>query len=350
MNTTVPLSQQSEAAAVSTRDPGLNVVRVVASMLVVLLHVAALGFYTFGPHWWAYNSFDSASRMAVPLFFMLTGSLLIPRTMSIADTLKRTAKIAFILVFWSFLYLLFDHVKYAIPVEKISLQTIILYPVKSHLWYFYSLIGLYLFIPVLSALYRNSGNEQISYYLLVAFAATSLVPTASALIGYSITSIDTRFFMIYAAYAMLGAALSGLSLRLSTISILLLGSLLFGAVTAVLTWHISVLAKHPIETLYEYTSPIVALSAALAFPALRGVGPHLTHPVARRLFGVMSTWTLGIYILHIAILDLLLTAGYRPDIINPWIGIPVLTAVVWSMSAAAAAAIRALPFGRFVLP
>ena len=51
--------------------------RALACVLVVLLHVAALGFHQWDKNWWASNTYDGLARISVPLFLMLSGALLL---------------------------------------------------------------------------------------------------------------------------------------------------------------------------------------------------------------------------------------------------------------------------------
>ncbi len=52
-------------------------IRCVGIMLIMIIHVGAGAFYSFSDKWTAANLFDSFSRIGVPLFFMLSGALLI---------------------------------------------------------------------------------------------------------------------------------------------------------------------------------------------------------------------------------------------------------------------------------
>src|SRR5438045_2090900 len=58
-----------------------DLIRVVAGFMVVAIHISTI-FVNYGPlfktpDWWVANFLDSASRVAVPLFVMLSGMLLL---------------------------------------------------------------------------------------------------------------------------------------------------------------------------------------------------------------------------------------------------------------------------------
>jgi surface polysaccharide O-acyltransferase-like enzyme len=71
------------------RDIGFDVIRVMASVMVVVIHVSASLFYRFEAGWVAANFYDSLSRSAVPLFFMISGALLVPRDSDQSSIIRR---------------------------------------------------------------------------------------------------------------------------------------------------------------------------------------------------------------------------------------------------------------------
>ena len=64
----------------SSRQLHYDLLRIFASFMVVMLHVSAFYWDKIQPQteqWRALNLFDSAVRSCVPLFFMLSGALLL---------------------------------------------------------------------------------------------------------------------------------------------------------------------------------------------------------------------------------------------------------------------------------
>lgn len=61
----------------------VDFVRVLATFLVILLHSAAPLLYQYSSiskaDWWVANIYDSISRICVPLFFMISGYLLLEK-------------------------------------------------------------------------------------------------------------------------------------------------------------------------------------------------------------------------------------------------------------------------------
>jgi surface polysaccharide O-acyltransferase-like enzyme len=71
----------------------LDAVRWIATIAVITIHVVAPYLYQYGQisnlNWNIYNIIDSLSRFAVPFFVMLSGALLLNRTITLIDFLKK---------------------------------------------------------------------------------------------------------------------------------------------------------------------------------------------------------------------------------------------------------------------
>ncbi|HDR2588974.1 TPA: acyltransferase family protein, partial [Enterobacter ludwigii] len=84
-------------------SPNINLLKIVASFMVMLIHVSAVNFPKLGKEEWDVSNFyNSFSRVCVPIFFMISGYFLITREESAtAFYKKRFTKIIPPLVFWS---------------------------------------------------------------------------------------------------------------------------------------------------------------------------------------------------------------------------------------------------------
>ena len=64
------------------RNISYDLLRIQAAILVVLLHVSAIGWNVISPHksqWMIINLYNSMTRGAVPIFFMLSGAFLLKK-------------------------------------------------------------------------------------------------------------------------------------------------------------------------------------------------------------------------------------------------------------------------------
>ncbi len=93
----------------------LDLIRTIAFMLVILQHVACINAFRYNEiteqWWWFSNFYDSISRICVPLFFVLTGALMLGKQSDYnnlkAFLYKRVIKIVIPLIGWSIIYSLY---------------------------------------------------------------------------------------------------------------------------------------------------------------------------------------------------------------------------------------------------
>lgn len=161
-------------------DRRLSLLRVIACFMVIQLHVSAELFDVWDQKWWAGNVYDSLVRSSVPLFFMISGATLLPKQESIRVFFsKRFIRVIPPLLFWSIFYLWWLSYN-GVKTGNWALA-ILSGPTMFHLWYFYALIGLYAFVPVLRKFYQHSTRQERAWFIGTWLTVTSLIPTAQNL-------------------------------------------------------------------------------------------------------------------------------------------------------------------------
>lgn len=156
----------------------IDVCRVIAIFGVVLIHSCGEIFYSYGKipasYWLAANILDSFARVAVPLFVMISGALLLRPNNSPSVNLKnigsRIGKVLLPLIIWSMFYLWW--VDYNTPNKIIDplewLQKFLSQPVMYHLWFVYMIIGIYILLPILQVIFTACNtNSKFKWYFLV---------------------------------------------------------------------------------------------------------------------------------------------------------------------------------------
>ncbi|WP_312931136.1 acyltransferase [Pseudomonas sp.] len=341
------------------RDTSLDALRLVATLMVVMIHVSAAGFAELAPHWWAVNAYESLSRASVPIFFMITGALLLPRTHTIKSTTRRALRMITALLAWSIIFLVYN--KYKITgmlLPDLSelghwLAAIVRWPVAPHLWYLYTLIAGYFFIPVLTGFFRTTALSLQCVVLAVWFLAASVVPFMERYFNAAYLYMDMRFFYIYPAYMLAGAMLYH-HVRMASVRALAgIGMyLVCCAGTAFLTWFFSKDATTNTELYYEYYAPLVVISALCIFHALRHFSlwltqrwPGTSQPI---IFG--GSLTFGVYLMHPMLIWELQHHGFGWNFINPWLAIPLLVVVVFVACGALTWVLQRTPVLRLLIP
>lgn len=304
-------------------------------------------------NWWAVNCYESAARVAVPLFFMISGALLLPRTHTIPTIGRRIWRIALPLLAWSVLYLLWF--RHSGEHHRAWLNLVANGPVAGHLWYLYALAGVYVFLPVLAAFHQALPLREQVFCLVFWFVAASLVPLEISLTGQRVLGVDWAALPLYPGYMALGAMLYQ---RLppvpqrTTILLAWTSWFVLTVMIALATWWRSHILAHADETFYVYSSPLVVLASIPAFIALRALCSADTKPgspshIAVKFFANVS---FGVYLTHVWVLFVLGIYGIHYRFINPWIAIPLLVLFAAGISVLLVRLLQAMPVIRAIVP
>lgn len=321
-------------------------------LMVIFIHIAAPGFYAFTePHWWAVNIYESVSRVSVPLFFMVTGALLLPREQTVKSILYRVYRVALPLIIWSVIYLIWF--QYIGEKKDSWLLRILNGPVVAHLWYIYTLIGAYLFLPVMSGFFNVKNLNVKLFTLLFWFIGTSVNTTVVNLTHNLYLGISWDFLSLYAGYMVFGAIIyHNVKLTKRIFSVGLLTYITSAILIAFLTWSYSLYVQKPHEMFYVYHSPLVVLGAIGIFAALIFIGQSFITErcVVYKFLIFQGKASFGIYLVHILVVMIFNRFGVSFMFINPWFGIPVMVVMIFLISLVIVRLIQGVPVLRMIVP
>ncbi|MFZ5910202.1 MAG: acyltransferase [Chloroflexota bacterium] len=340
----------------------VDLIRVIAVFQVVLVHLSFPVFYKGDlplSAWSAANFYDSFSRMGVPLFFMVSGALLLGRDEPLGVFLRRRfVKVGIPALFWSVAYLLWSVEAYrngSMSPGRIALsmlKAIYLGDVEIHLWFLYVLAGIYLVTPLLRLLVSAASRRDLAYFLLLWLLGASLTELAKRLTGFP-TALGIPVVTGYVGYFILGFWLA--EVRLTQRGRLLAG---LGALCAVLAtfWGTALLSAGS-ETIdaffYSYFSLPTVLASACAFLLLKDLGGRLPGWIVAPL-RAFSAASFGIYLLHILVIDLLRDGalGFRlySWMADPLYCIPLTALAVCLLSFLVVSLLRAIPLVKSLVP
>lgn len=292
-----------EAGPGRQRAAWADLCRVVAIYGVILIHSCGIAFYAFGKSpmsdWLSANALDSAVRVAVPLFVMISGAMLLragAQVVSTGSILRRVLKVFIPLVFWSAAYLYRNG---ALGSYGAGLLTMFSEPVMYHLWFVYMIAGLYILLPFLQAIYQMLRTRPTlgAYFFLVWFAVTC-VPTYWPLPVLRIMQVTS--FLGYGGLFILGGLLAGIGRkaipRWTCIGVYAICS----AITFYLTWRFSEAAGAGVERAYVYFTPNVIIASIAAFLAF------MTFDLSVRAAAIakwLSDRAFIIFFVHVAVLE-----------------------------------------------
>lgn len=151
-----------------------DVLRVVSIFFVIVIHVTSAGMKLCAPVTavWRVNWLvNSISRWAVPVFFMVSGALFLEPSREL--TLKKLYKknilrIVVCIIVWGFLYSLLDQYLYGTLSAKsalVAVYGIVTGNTGYHLWFLYTLLMLYIAVPLFRLITSNASKRQLEYAL-----------------------------------------------------------------------------------------------------------------------------------------------------------------------------------------
>lgn len=292
--------------------------RCLACLAVVMIHSSAsfaeatVGSVAF----WVGNFFDSLSRIAVPLFVMLSGALLLEecRPFSKAKWGRRMGKLVLFWLFWSAAYALAYEV--ATPVAKGEVPhfgsfLLALLQGPYHLWFIPMILGLYLLVPLLRLWVKRANSRYVFYFLALAFVFSFAIPQDVQLLTLlfpkaEVLSKLTENLAIphaagYCVYFVLGWYLHNVSLRRE--KLLLALGVAGAAITVLGTWALSLYTGTPCFLFNgNFTVNVLAYASGVFLFAKKFLGR--TEPC--RAAALVSRYSLGIYGVHVILTDVML--------------------------------------------
>ena len=194
----------------STSIQYINIMRILATYVVVTGHIAIWTTYTATPlglNWWIGTWIHLCGLWVIPAFVMVTGALLLDesRNESPASFYKRRMyRIGIPIVFWTVLYLV---IRVVVDKEDMTVaraaKLILTADPYYHLWYLGMVPGLYLALPLVRIFVRHSTSKQrILLIALIFLLAGCYSPINNLYLGNQRTVFT--MFLPYIAYLLAG--------------------------------------------------------------------------------------------------------------------------------------------------
>lgn len=280
------------------RNIGLDLVRIVACWLVVCYHAPHGG----GPAWFL----GINSLLVIPcigLFFMVSGSLLLPVNLPANQFLKkRFSKIIAPTLIWNVIYLILNYFFPDDPDVNIW-EAILSLPFSGQgpgkiLWFMYTLSGLYLIAPILSPWLQNAKKQELRYMLGI-WAITQCYPLVQNILYLNSGSENVFFYFSgYLGYFILGFYIKkfpeDFKLKWSV-----LGMLFSMGLSIILKKYVT---DFSFGVYYQYLSILNTLLCLGYFQIIMTLGKKLRPSNATKFISAISSLTFGVYLMHMALL------------------------------------------------
>ena len=332
----------------------VNFIRVISVFLIVMAHTGSGGGAK-----WTQTFYYTITRMGVPFFFMSTGYLLLShRETLIVFFRKQLLPLLFSFFIWSTLYDLmhYETTGWQIPGplsvrDPINLVLRILYSARvGYFWFFYALIALCLFTPVLWVILAQPARDEIKYYIGLSVATFAFIPMFRTAIGVDF-GFEPPFVQRYLGYFLLGYSLA-LVAKTRKSAAVAAGIFLASFSFTFAVFHFNLPPLDNDDFFRSYMSfNIVAMSSS-CFLLLKWIGERLPS----KSFGMLETLdqaSLGIYVSHYIMLGrlslLFNKVNYHPPTDTAWI-VPVIASIAFLASFVITMIIRKIPILKHTTP
>lgn len=337
----------------------VDLIRVVAIFLVVVIHVSGQLTDVWGKiptdQWIIADIYGGIARVAVPLFFMISGYLLLPRSEGLKVFYsKRMTKLLIPLIVWSLLYLGWycgGHPKTCTP----SLVLDLLLPPGAyyHLWFLYSLLSIYLVLPVLRLMIRPETDKQILWYLIVLWLIFQPVSTTVN----KFWNVDIRFSAPlttgFVCFFVLGYLLGEIPLSRARIIVSALMWVIGNLITIIGTYLLTHEAGQFDGFFYDFVSPNVILASGASFLLLRWLSDKrpFAAPSTLAITRSLATGAFGVYLIHVMVMEVLRYALHVDTFMGNAIwSILFVSTIVFIVSFLIVSTIQKIPILRHIVP
>lgn len=209
----------------------LDVLKFIAIFGVIFIHVCG-----FTGHAKMLNirvsSFSQLFYFAVPIFLMITGTLLLDKDITISSFLKkRLSRVVYPYLFWICLAIIMFLYVSNTPVQDYPIQIADKFFNVSWNWYFWMILGVYLVIPIVNEFIIGKGEEACRYFIILMIFA-SIFYSLCAYLNYT-TALDLRYFIYPISFVVLGYYLSRHEFGLSKNVLIIISLAVFMLTTAI---------------------------------------------------------------------------------------------------------------------
>jgi len=340
----------------------VHFIRVIATFFVIMVHTCSstINGYNDLPiaDWWIGNVYASTVRPCVPLFFLLTGYLLLNKDESIKKFfIKRTSKVIFPLFVWSLLYILW-HVFYSNKLLELdSLVVFFLAPAHFHLWFLYAIIGLYLYMPILRVFVKNASQDLMYYFVILWFIAVAVIPFFEKLV-LTPSKIDLKMISGFVGYLVLGYLIGKYKVNRKYFILAVFVAITMIIITVMGTYLLTIRGGGELNKyFFGYLTPNVIFMSVSFFVILKYLSDRhilINNNKINFIIQKMSSASFGIYLIHIMVLDVLyngaLGFSLKPEFFSVIFSIPLTAISIYFLSFFMVLLLKRIPWVCKIVP
>ena len=335
------------------RDDTLDLLRLGAILLVVMIHYSNYYCrYLTDVHTISFGGailYNGLARICVPLFFMLSGALMLGRAVEPAKLKKKVLRFFSVLVVWTIFYFVWDILFMKKEFDLEQILRLPFEPLKPHLWFMYAIIALYIVLPFAKILVDHMSKQQEKWFLLlwlVFCGGGQLWIVIMDRVGYlaevkyPLPMTQEGYYLGYfiAGHILYKQVKNGKQFSTAKTLVVYLISMLSTIAAAYLS---SVKDGAYYDSFYAYRNLTVMTATLCAFVLLISK-VKLKKDSTKRFLGKLSPCLFGVYLIHIVFYNILIMSV---DItaFPALIAIPLETVLTVVVSLAVVVVMRKIP-------
>lgn len=339
----------------------IDILRIIACFSVIMLHASAQPWYSLpveGVGFKIANSYDALFRFGVPVFVMISGALFLApgKEINVRRLYRHNIlRLVVLYVFWSCLYGLMDCLGFD-PAGigwKDVLREMILG--RYHLWFLPMIIGIYVLLPILKVWISHASKKNIEYFLVLFFVCQILCETiravySSNMADYVLNLFQPEMVCSYLGYFVLGYYLVHIGVDRKWHKVIYGGALAGSVLNVLLGNFLAERAGEPTGAIYDSFGMFTALiSVALVNWAKETFSGKKQRKQTEAVIRELSAATLGIYIMHVGLIEILGKHGIDSQRVPLIFGIPLLAIGSFVICFIASALLRRIPVvGKYI--
>lgn len=324
-------------------------IRALAIILVILIHICNKfrDAHVIGSLGWMIPSFTkSFCVIAIPLFLMISGSLLLNRNYELKDYIsRRFTRLILPVIFWGIIFILLRTYFHTSTLDMSSVYNMSLWFLNNGYWFSWMLISIYLLIPIINSFIKEYHERGLEYFLVIWFIYLFLFDFGL----YPLGQIDLSYFAGYIGYVVLGYYINNKEFNLSPKTLYLLGLLIF-ILLSLINGYLRVFCLYPGE-LIERLGLLTVFQSIGIFLFIKYFAIHSennSESISSKIYSffkdtligkltfVISICSYGIYLTHYYFLHLIVGWIHKNIFniysLNPIKAIPVILLIVVLLS------------------
>jgi len=289
----------------------LDFIRVIAIFLVIFIHVSAIDtMKNIGTGQWQITKIlNYFAHISVPVFFMISGSLLLnsKKTTSLSYTWKqRIPRVTIPFIMWSIISpIVVGIYAHSLSFHNVmsAVKTILNHPTSPTLWFMYPLIGVYILSPVIKTFVQNATIGMLVYVTGIWLVTCSLLPSLAVLLPKDLQTVlelspIANFLLIggFVGYFILGYLLTKVKIENTNNIVLILIFFIFGIGGNLVSTAVPQI--YDANNGYYVTSIFIPIMSVAAFVLLQKWGNRIKSPTTFKVFEFLSPLVFGIYLIH----------------------------------------------------